>query len=348
MNYGLSFRNARRPVWIACLVVTTLAGALLTNARAEAESAIVNGTTDTPGRSANFFGTLTNRPNESNREYTTPIDIFHFNDGTAKPADYHHEGRDRYVLKFGPLLSLIPKANVTRIEHVEEGYLHYLKATSDKGDVQSAAQLCSCYVLGDGVPKDNSQAVHWCSLAAERGSAEAQRRLGLIYEEGNGITQDFVEAVKWYRKAAAQDDAIACWYLGLMYDEGTGIAQDYTEALKYFRKAAEKGLSSAQCSLGLMYSEGKEVTQDYEESLRWYAMAAEQGNSVAQNELGRMYAEGRAVVQDFVLAHMWFNLSSANGDESGRKNREKVAQEMTSEQIAEAQAKAREWIESHN
>ena len=56
-----------------------------------------------------------------------------------------------------------------------------------------------------------------------------------------------------------------------------------------------------------------------------------------------MYATGRGVPQDYVTAHMWLNLAAATGNEDARKAREIVAASMTREQIAEAQARAREW-----
>ena len=40
---------------------------------------------------------------------------------------------------------------------------------------------------------------------------------------------------------------------------------------------------------------------------------------------------------------MWLNLAAATGHEEARKVRELVAANMTREQIAEAQARAREW-----
>ena len=44
---------------------------------------------------------------------------------------------------------------------------------------------------------------------------------------------------------------------------------------------------------------------------------------------------------------MWFNLSAAQGDESGRKNRDMLAEQMTPTDISEAQRLAREWLEEH-
>ena len=72
-------------------------------------------------------------------------------------------------------------------------------------------------------------------------------------------------------------------------------------------------------------------------------MAAEQGYAEAQFNLGVAYGKGEGIPQDYVTAHMWLNLAAATGNEDARKAREIVATSMTREQIAEAQARAREW-----
>ena len=46
---------------------------------------------------------------------------------------------------------------------------------------------------------------------------------------------------------------------------------------------------------------------------------------------------------DYVTAYMWFNLSAAAGDENAATMRNKLAEAMTPEQIAEAQKMSREW-----
>ena len=78
-----------------------------------------------------------------------------------------------------------------------------------------------------------------------------------------------------------------------------------------------------------------------------YEMAATQGYADAQNNLGVMYAEGTDVPQDYIQAHMWFSLSAAQGDESGRINRDMVADDMSPTDISKAQSLAREWLEEH-
>ena len=60
-----------------------------------------------------------------------------------------------------------------------------------------------------------------------------------------------------------------------------------------------------------------------------------------------MYAIGGSIPEDLVFAYMWLDLSTAQGDEIGQEHRDLIEQLMTSEQIAEAQRLAREWIETH-
>ena len=60
-----------------------------------------------------------------------------------------------------------------------------------------------------------------------------------------------------------------------------------------------------------------------------------------------MYANGDGVPKDLLFAYMWFNLSAAQGNETAQSNNEIIEQQMTREQIAEAQRLSREWIEAH-
>ena len=72
---------------------------------------------------------------------------------------------------------------------------------------------------------------------------------------GQGVAKDEVEAVKWYRKAAEQNDAEAQNNLGLCYANGQGVAKDEVEAVKWYRKAAEQNYAEAQYNLGLCYAQ---------------------------------------------------------------------------------------------
>tara|TARA_B100001123_G_scaffold330233_1_gene372055 strand:- start:1032 stop:1214 length:183 start_codon:yes stop_codon:yes gene_type:complete len=53
------------------------------------------------------------------------------------------------------------------------------------------------------------------------------------------------------------------------------------------------------------------------------------------------------VIEDKVQAYAWFNIDTANGFSNGKKGKAKAAEEMTKEQIAEAQKLSREMIEAN-
>jgi uncharacterized protein len=143
--------------------------------------------------------------------------------------------------------------------------------------------------------------------SAERGSAEDQYHLGMRYERGNGVAQNYLEAAHWYRLAAMQ------------------------------------GYRDGQYKLCEMSERGEGLPQDYQEALRWCGLAADQGHGRAMFILGRLYHTAHGVPHDLVRAHMWYNLATADGYDDGKKWRDRLADEMSPSQVAEAQKLAREW-----
>jgi TPR repeat protein len=63
--------------------------------------------------------------------------------------------------------------------------------------------------------------------------------------------------------------------------------------------------------------------------------------------LGMMYSTGRTVQTNMVTAHKWFNLAAMQGNREARDYRIEVAQELSREEIAEAQRQAREWLDAN-
>jgi hypothetical protein len=104
--------------------------------------------------------------------------------------------------------------------------------------------------------------------------------------------------------------------------------------------------------LGFLYYSGSGVPQSFVEAAKWYRLAADHGVAEAQHDLGVMYMTGQGVPQDYVLAHMWLNLAASQIPASKKEDRDEavkardlVASKMTPEQIAEAQKRARDWMQ---
>ena len=203
------------------------------------------------------------------------------------------------------------------------------------------------YANGQGVLKDDAEAVKWYRLAAEQGGASAQSSLGVMYATGRGVLKDDAEAGRWFRLAAEQGEAVAQVNLGFMYATGRGVLKDDAEAGRWFRLAAEQGGANAQFNLGVMHTPtGRESSRTMPRPVRWFRLAADQGRPDAQFNLGIMYANGRGVLKDSVRAHMWFNIAGANGDEAARELRDNLEDDMTRAEISRATELARTCMTS--
>ena len=61
--------------------------------------------------------------------------------------------------------------------------------------------------------------------------------------------------------------------------------------------------------------------------------------------LGLLYSTGQGGAPlDYISAHMLFNLAAMRGSMEAKVYRKELADEMASEQVAEAQRQAREWL----
>ena len=59
-----------------------------------------------------------------------------------------------------------------------------------------------------------------------------------------------------------------------------------------------------------------------------------------------MYSVGRSVPADLVSAHKWFNLAAWRGNKEAARLRREIAEQMSEEEIAQAQRAARAWLKS--
>jgi len=122
---------------------------------------------------------------------------------------------------------------------------------------------------------------------------------------------------------------------------------DHAGAHALLRPLAEAGDRRAQTRLGLMYDEGLGRRQDLAQARAWFERAARQGESEACFCLGVMHHRARGVPQDLVQAHLWFARGAASAVSADQRQRlatarDRVAVEMTPDQLAAAEALARD------
>jgi TPR repeat protein len=88
-------------------------------------------------------------------------------------------------------------------------------------------------VLGEGEPRNDTEAAQWFRKAAEQGHVDAQSSLALMYSAGLGVPHDVIEAAKWYREAAERGDAEAQAAIPTLYYWGRGVPQSKVFAYQW-------------------------------------------------------------------------------------------------------------------
>lgn len=191
---------------------------------------------------------------------------------------------------------------------------------------------------------------------AEKGDPVAQFYLGHAYYLDAEETNDYAEALTWIRKAAAQDYGIALAHLGSMYKSGSGVPLDLAESKSWFRKAAEQGHSHDQYEYATMCWNGDFGTHDAKEAEVWLLKAAEQGMPEAHMALGDFYSDSfltRPTRKDCIKGYMWHTLAAlqdkpGHPPEASRTARDRIAEDMTPEQVTEAENRVQLWLEEHS
>ena len=201
-----------------------------------------------------------------------------------------------------------------------EPYSPELVKKAEAGNAVAQYDLGSCYRLGNGVTKDEKEAVKWYTKSAVQGDADAQSNLGWCYANGTGVIKDEKEAVKWLTKSAEQGNDAAQYNLGWCYANGTGVIKDEKEAVKWLTKSAEQGYAVAQSKLGACYAQGRGAPQDYKEAVKWCTKSAEQGDARAQYNLSRLYYNGIGITKDEKEAVKWLTKAAEQGDAVAQRN----------------------------
>lgn len=190
---------------------------------------------------------------------------------------------------------------------------------------------------------------------AEMGDPVAQFYLGHAYYLDAKEASDIAHALIWIRKAADQDYDVALAHLGYMHLLGYGVPVDCSEARSWFRKAAEQGDAHHQYTYGTMCWNGDFGPLDPKEAETWWLKAAEQAMAEAHWALGCYYTEGPRTrpVRNCIKGYMWYTLAAlqdkpGHSPEAARTARDRVAENMTSKQVAEAENRVQGWLEEHS
>jgi TPR repeat protein len=150
-------------------------------------------------------------------------------------------------------------------------------------------------------------------------------------------------------------------------DNGPGEAAARTPVgVPHLLEQSRLGDADAQYLLGLSYETGNGVAQDFVNAYVWYVIADASGNpkgkdaakkltpklgpseiARVRSRLGFIYASGVYVPKDQIKGYVWYSLAVAAGDPQSERERKMLSQQMTEEQIAEANNRIADWLKKH-
>ncbi len=157
-----------------------------------------------------------------------------------------------------------------------------VKQKAEAGDAMAQAQYASMLHFGQGVEKNEAEALKWYQKAAEAGNAYAQAYMGVSCQTGGGgMAKDLAKAAEWFEKAAKQGNAHAQFYLARLYEGGNGVEKNINKAAELYGKAANGGMPTAQFAYALNLSRGEGVERNVDEALKWAEKAAAAGEGRA-------------------------------------------------------------------
>jgi hypothetical protein len=120
--------------------------------------------------------------------------------------------------------------------------------------------------------KDYTAAFADLAPLAQQGNPDAQLILGKMYLMGQGVSKNEAQAMKWFKASGAQSNAEAQFFVGSMY---LLPHKDVGEGLRWLRLSAEQGNQDAQLILGKGYLQGSpELPRDPVQAEMWLRLAA--------------------------------------------------------------------------
>jgi TPR repeat protein len=196
-----------------------------------------------------------------------------------------------------------------------------LKDKAQAGNAEAQFKLGVRYYRGDGVDKNQVEAVKLLQKSSDKGNTYAQNLLATAYSNGNGVEKDPRRAFELWQKSASQGNENAQNNLAFAYLFGIGVAKNATKAFELWLQAAENDDVYAQEHLARAYKDGIGVQKNLEKANFWSLKAFKQTLIKAQNgeldfqyKLGESYLYGNGVKKDSKEALHWFRSAAESGN----------------------------------
>jgi len=189
-----------------------------------------------------------------------------------------------------------------------------LHAQNNVSDSITEAKLKEAkkYLMGIGIPKDETQAFSLYNQLAQTGNPKAMNILGKLYAKGIGVISNENNAFYWFTKAT-QNGIVEGWYnIALLYKENVN-APDFEKAFKYFDTAANHGDEQSIYAIAYMHYKGLGCQQDYNKAASLFKKGAVSGRANSMYFYGLCWRNGYGLSTNQDSAKYWLQKSAKKG-----------------------------------
>lgn len=209
--------------------------------------------------------------------------------------------------------------------------LEACREPAQSGDARAQHHMASLALIN----RDHEAAAAWATRSAGQQFAPGQLLLGNLYKEGQGVKKDQAQALKLMQQAADGGLPEALYELGIAYQQGMGSEASPARAAQHLTQAANQGHLPAHLALASLF----ETENQPDKALAWLVRAARKGSAKAQFRLGENYAKGRSGAVDNNEAYFWYSLALLNGESRAKPEVDRQAALLSSAQLDAAHAR---------
>ena len=187
-------------------------------------------------------------------------------------------------------------------------------------------ELGRCYLLGEAVPRNRSEAARWFGRAADKGDTGARRYLAGLAMAGHpesgaeaalfrqdSAEPDFATALRWALLAAAEGDVESQVMAGFIYAAGPEELRDAARARFWYGKAAEAGAARGHLGYGAVLLHDAKTDADISAAITHVRRAAAEKLPTAYYCLGLIYEKAIGVPTDATLAATYYGQAAQAG-----------------------------------
>ncbi len=174
---------------------------------------------------------------------------------------------------------------------------------ADANNRQCMFNLANLYIRGDGVERNEDEALKLYKKAADFGLVQANINAALLLDR----KEDYESAIRYFQEATIIKDYRAMSRLAEYYEQGLGGPKRVLDAVDLYKQSAQAGNPNAQLKMA-EYANSPEYPSVYDpkEAIRWLMLSADNGNSEAESKVAYLYQNGIGVRKDNEIAVQWF------------------------------------------